>query len=974
MGIRGGPICGALVAACLTPASEAQRTEADSEAVEEIVVSGSRIPRPDFESASPIVTVPGDAFLQSASSSVETVLRRLPQFVPDNGAFPTPVRGDPGGRATLQLRGLGAHSTLVLLDGKRLVPSFGDGAVDVNIIPPELVERVEIITGGASAVYGSDAVAGVVNFKLRERYNGVELSGSWGRTDQHDGDEQQAGITAGTAFAGGRGHAIGYVGYANRDAITLAERDYSAYALGYVGPGNGVTGRDRSFALSGSGVVPEAQFEHMADAATFDSVFAGYGFAPGSVPYQWGVATNDDGSLFTTGNGEPGSVANHRGPRDPVFFNDAFYSYNFNPHNYLQSPLERATAYGRASFEFGPSTELFAQVLYADYSADLAAAPTPAYSLYLPRSNPYIPPDLNELLDSRADPEADTWFVKRFVELGPRRLANHFDVLQTTAGVRGELVADWSFEAYVQYGNSDRRERQRGNVLRSRVSDLLFAPDGGVSMCGEFNVFRVGRLARDCLDYISVVGTNESGFTQTVAEFSALGAVASLPAGELRLAVGAMYKRDEYSYRADAISSVFLDDGEPDIQGFTPGDDIDDSDYNADVYIEASIPLLASRPGVQLLDAVLGYRHSDYESVGGADAWKAELLYRPHDTLLLRGSLQQAVRAPSVFELYQPRLSVTHFDDEWTDPCAFDSAQRTGPGAAAVESLCLAQGVPPALLAGFVPNFYFTGVDGGNPALQPEDAETMTVGMVVSPAFEHPLLADIQLSVDWYRIEVDDSIDAVAAPDTIPACFDPAVNSAMSTANHWCGFFARDPATGQIERGIDTLMNYANREVAGIDTQLEWQFPVGGSRITFSGLASWMDQFSVSPYHGLPKVERVGLVGAGVGGSRPEWKVNFQLRSDWRWLGVGAAWRYVDAMHDADGPGFGWDYRVPSRHYYDLFAEGDFASFGLTLRAGVENLADEQPPLIPSWTGANTEPSQYDVLGRRFYVSASVRL
>ena len=325
MGIRVRPFYRALVAACLTEVSYVQGAETESDSVEEIIVSGSRIPRQDFESASPIVTVPGEAFLQSGSASVETVLRRLPQFVPDNGAFPTPVPGDPGGRATLQLRGLGAHSTLVLLDGKRLVPSFGDGAVDVNIIPPELVERVEIITGGASAVYGSDAVAGVVNFKLRERYDGVELSGSWGRTDQQDGDEQQAGITAGTAFADGRGHAIGYVGYANRDAITLAERNYSAYALGYVGPGNGVTGRERSFALSGSSVVAEAQFDHMADAATFDSVFAGYGFAPGSVPYQWGVATNDDGSVFTTGDGAPAALQLSRSTRSGVLQRRVLY-------------------------------------------------------------------------------------------------------------------------------------------------------------------------------------------------------------------------------------------------------------------------------------------------------------------------------------------------------------------------------------------------------------------------------------------------------------------------------------------------------------------------------------------------------------------------------------------------------------------------------------------------------------------------
>ena len=964
-------LCGAFAAVCLMPAGAAQGAEVDAATVEEIVVSGTRIPRRDFESASPIVTVPGEAFRESASVSVETVLARLPQFVPDNGAFPSTTGGDPGGRATLNLRGLGAHSTLVLLDGKRLVPSFGDGAVDVNIIPASLVERVEIISGGASAVYGSDAVGGVVNFKLRDDFEGVELDGSWGRTDQDDGDEQSVGITVGSAFADGRGHAMAFVGYADRDAITLDERDFSAYVLGFAGPGNGVTGPERSFVPLGSGATAEAKLFMDPDPAAFDDVFATYGYAPGSVPFQQPIAVNEDSSLFTTGNGDPGSVANYRGARDPVLFNDAFYSFNFNPYNYLQLPLERTTAYGRASFELGPSTELFGQVLYADYSADLAGAPTPSFSLYLPRSNPYIPQDLGQLLDSRADPQADTPFVKRFVEVGPRRLANDFEALQATAGIRGALSAEWRYEAYAQYGDNDRRERQQGNVLRSRVFDLLFAPDGGESICGEFDVLRVGHMAPACVGYISADGTNTSGYTQTIVEFSAVGPVAALPAGKVTLAAGAMYKRDEYSYSADSVSTVFLADGEPDIQGFSPVDDIDDSDHNTDIYVEASIPLLADRPGVQSLETVLGYRRSEYGSAGGTDAWKAELSYRPSNALLLRGSLQRAIRAPSVFELYLPRLQVTHFFDEVTDPCAFYSDERAGSAAAEVEALCLAQGVPPALLTDFVQNESFAGTSGGNTELQPEDAHTATLGLVLE------LLADMQISIDWYRIEVDESIEEVTAPDAIPVCFDPTVNGTMSTTNYWCSFFARDPATGQLENGVDTLLNYSNREVTGVDTQLEWHFPVGAVQMTFNGLASWMDEYTVSPYRGLPKNERAGVVGGGVGGSRPEWKLNLQMRADWRWLGFGVTWRCVDAMHDADRPGFGWDYRVPSQHYYDVFAEGHFESgplAGLRLQAGIENVTDEQPPLIPSWVGANTDPSQYDVLGQRIYVNASFRL
>jgi outer membrane receptor protein involved in Fe transport len=353
------------------------------------------------------------------------------------------------------------------------------------------------------------------------------------------------------------------------------------------------------------------------------------------------------------------------------------------------------------------------------------------------------------------------------------------------------------------------------------------------------------------------------------------------------------------------------------------------------------------------------------------------MLYRPNATLLLRGSLQRAVRAPSVFELYLPRLPITYFFDEVTDPCAFYSDERAGPDAAAVESLCLAQGVPSDLLADFVQNESFTGTSGGNRELQPEDADTATIGVVLTPAFAHPLLADVQIAVDWYRIEVDESIDEVVAPDTIPRCFDATVNTTLSAANYWCSFFSRDAATGQIDDSRDTLLNYSNREVTGVDTQIDWHFPVGAVQMAFNGLASWMDDYTVSPYRGVPEDERVGIVGGGVGRSRPEWKLNLHLRADWHWLGIGATWRYIDAMNDADRPGLGWDYRVQSEHYYDCFVEGRFESGvlnGLLLRAGVENVTDQPPPLVPSWVGANTDPSQYDVLGRRFYVNASFRL
>ena len=237
--------------------------------------------------------------------------------------------------------------------------------------------------------------------------------------------------------------------------------------------------------------------------------------------------------------------------------------------------------------------------------------------------------------------------------------------------------------------------------MNSRIEELTFAPDGGAAICGGFNPFGLGSISAECAAYIAVDGSNRAGVDQTILEASLSGPLLQLPAGELRAAFGAFYKKDEYFYSADPVATVFLPDGRPDIIGFNASDDIEGEDDNTDLYVEASIPLLADRPGVRSLEAVVGYRYSDYASAGGADAYKAELLYRPVDALRVRSSYQHAVRAPSVYELYLPQLPALFFPPNFPqplDPCEARSAQRNGPDQAQVEALCLAQGLPPELL------------------------------------------------------------------------------------------------------------------------------------------------------------------------------------------------------------------------------------------------------------------------------------
>ena len=987
------PLTAASLLAALDPVAPCALAE-DAE-LEQVFVTGSRIARPDFVAASPIVSVTQEIFERTGSTTVETTLNKLPQFVP---AYTSTTNnpgatGGNGGQANVSLRGLGTTSTLVLVDGKRLMPANGTGVVDLNIIPSSLIESVEIITGGASAVYGSDALAGVVNVKLKREFDGVEIDGTWGQTARSDGTQYEAGLTAGTAFAGGRGSIAGFVGYAERELVRLGDRGFSKYPLFYIAPGSGTLGPGNAFLPGGSNVIEEGRAFLEPDEDAFDDLMVSYGYGAGEVPYQNFFGFNADGTLFTPGgddfafNQQP-AVANFRGVRDPVSFNEYLYQYNFAPPNALQLPLERKSAFARAEFELTDSARIYVQGLYADYSATQQVAPGGIFDgASIPVDNPYVPEDLRQLLDSRSDPSEDFVFFKRLSELGPRVADNMYDVYQLTFGLSGTISDTWDYEVYGQIGANDQEQRGTGFVLLSRVEELTFAPDGGVSLCGGFDPFGLGSVSRECLDYIRVDPSSNASVDQTIAEATLSGSLLPLPAGELRAVFGVFYKEDAYEYISPTVSSLFIpcrppEEGcsRPDIQGFDTADDIKGDDHNFDIYAELLVPLLKDVPGASSLEAVLGYRVSDYASAGSFDAWKAELLYQPVDVVRVRGSYQQAVRAPSVFELYLPQLPVSSdfspfFWERGVEPCDASSAARSGPDAARVETLCVEQGVPAAEMPTFSDSDgEMHGVAGGNPELGPEEAETSTLGFVWTPRFSPPLAANLQVSLDWYRIDIADKIEKIFTDQYVQFCYDAQYNPDFSPTNLWCTMFERDPSTGEIENFLDINQNAFEWETSGVDMQLDWRFDLGPGQIGVNWLASWLDSFETSVRDSsAPSTEYSGTIASrAVGGSLPKWKSNLRLSYAWRELTLGATWRYVDAMTDFFTQFFPPEYSVSSMNYFDLDASYEVASgflAGLRLGLGVENLTDEDPPIVANGPDANTDPSQYDVLGRRYYVS-----
>jgi len=944
--------------------------------LEEVVVTGSRIARVDFESASPIVTLPASAFDQTSAVTVERTLNTLPQFA----ASATGTSNDPAndGQANVSLRGIGVAQTLVLIDGRRLMPADGTGSADLNVIPPALISSVEVMTGGASAAYGSDAIAGVVNFKLIDRFDGIELGGQWSQTDRGDGDEYTIGLTAGTSFANGRGSVMGYAGYTERAQLNQSDRAFSRVPLMYYPDETQGVGPGRAFLGTGSSVTEEGVLVVFPTRAAFNAVFASYGYPPGTANYFPAYGTNPDGTLFTIGDGEhAGSVVNYRGAVNPALSNSRIHTYDFAPTTALQMPLDRTSVFLHGTYDFSTTMQGYAQALYSDYSVSRQLAPVAAGVLLVPPTNPYVPVDLKTLLDSRAFPDDPFRFNWRISATGPRVSRNDRQLLQLTSGVTGHFFENWNYDAYVQWGSNDRSEHQTGNVSISRFQELVFAPDGGQAICGDFNPFRVGAVSSDCARYISLSGSHKITVHQTLAEASFNGSLFTLPAGDLRAAFGVFYRGDDFDFRPDAALDKMLPEvpgvigARPDITGFPAAPARHGSQSNGDVYVEALAPIARDRAGMHSLDIGAGYRYSSYLHGGGADSFKGEILYRPVQPVLLRGSYEHAVRAPSVDELFYPPLS-NQFDIPRPDPCSINSDARKSPDSSSVEALCLAQGLPADLLAGYTFDLRkVDGVSGGNPGLRSENADTYTVGVVFKSPFDQPALRTLQVSLDWYDIKLTDAIGRWDSESAVERCFDPTYNPTYNPGNIYCSFFTRSAITGEIFALI-LDSNIGGIETSGVDLQVDWAMDVGGGRLGANLYVTHVQEWKYSDPSG-GTIEYAGTIGGGgITRALPVWKSLLNLSYQRGAFGTYARWSFIDGMDDAMYP----DFRVPSRNYLDVGGSVAVMSgklHGLTASVGVDNATDTDPPLFPSYSQANTDPSVYDVLGRRYYVSLGYR-
>lgn len=922
-----------LLTSVMSPAQEV------TEGIEEVLVLGSHIRRQDFVSASPVLTVESETIQLDGAQTLAEFLNRYPQFTPDDDAA-----SGFSGQAVLNLRGLGANRSLIMLDGRRVAPTHSGGGVDINAIPTALVERVEILTGGASTVYGSDAVTGVVNIHLRRDYEGLELGGNVMVTDHGDGESYDLTLAGGTAFGGGRGHFSGFIGYTDRSPVDAVQRSFSRITL----DDDLETGE---LITSGSAV----------------SV-GGHIFIPGFVNGEFassGITFDPDGS--------------------PRAFEQSD-RYNYQEWVYLQMALERTSAALFGEFELNDTTTLRLDLMAAVNDSEATQAPILACCFFtINTDNPTLTPQAQAVLEDNYDP-GGTGFVhlpfgRRLEEMGPRLYEYERTAYRLNLGLDGRWLDDWRWSLDYTQSYTRTKDSLSNLGLDSRMQQALlvdpatgecFDPANG---CVAANMFGDGNISPAAVDFIGAAPLSQRDTVeQQIFTLLTSGDWEYWEDWDLSMAAGFEWRKDKSEYIPDPA----LEAG--DILGSGAQNPVK-GDYDVwEVFAEVLLPLLTDRAFARELNLEVGYRYSDYSTVGAVSTYKGGISWRPLDSVLVRGMSQRAVRAPNLAELFTAQSEVVNDFSALglsIDPCSA-SEDPVGKG---YTSLCVAQGLAADQVGVFEANSFLPTIvaSGGNTDLEAEEADTLTLGITWQPDFA----PGVSLALDYYAIEIDNAITSLANPFAI--CF--AVNKPESD---FCQGIERGPS-GDVTRTESTFYNVAAIASKGYDLEFLYDavLPNLGdwsSRLRLSLLVNKVTEMSFQADPSADTIQCEGYFDFPCdftsNGTSPEYRSVTNLTWMTGPLTTNLAWRWIDGMKDkfpsvADEFGFaGATFATPSidsANYFDLslsYALGEDVMFV----AGVINLTDEAPPLLGfSQNQNNTIPGTYDTLGRRYHASVTMR-
>lgn len=957
-------LAGLAIATVATAPAFAEDQEAPASAssaptvLKAVVVTGSLISSPNQVSSSPITTVDmADIKLGTNSVSVADVLNQLPQFSATSGTLFTR-----SGIQTVNLRGLGSNRNLVLLDGRRLPPSDNAGNVGTNLIPAAAIDRTDVITGGASAVYGSDAVSGVVNFLTVPYFDGIKGDLQYGNTTKGDLFQQAGSVAFGSAFGtGDKGHVLLALGYTNSQGMQGAKRDFFKFAVpsSYIGQG--------TFVPSGT---------NLPNQGAVNALFGGYGAAT-PVPNTLNLGFNDDGSLFTqTG------AKNYKGPTTGAF---AILGGNVRmpvgPQTALANPVKTKQAFSKFEYKFSPNFEAYGQFMYVQSESkwNSGLSLVQIYVPTVPATNPFIPADLQGLLASRPSPNATFTWNARFVEVPTRIIADDYTTSQFLLGAKGEILGDWTYDAYFSHGTMDHTSQIFNAVLGSRLQTLLNAPDGGNSICaGGFNPFGLANsmsTSPACLSYLTTTANSREKLDQNVAQAMVQGSLFELPAGPVKMAVLGDIRRDSYDYQPDTSLAA----GDIEATGITlPSAG---ATQVKELATQFEIPLLSDLPFAKSLTAGAAYRHSKYRLAGGVDTYETDLKWRPVDSLLLRGGYQRAVRAPNINEYFGANngatVSLGTPPTAVGDPCDIRSTARTGAGGASVQQLCLQQGMPAAVAATYMfPTTAVQGLTGGNKSLEPERANTWNAGFQWTSLSDSELLRSVTLSLDYWNIDIKHVINAVPATTSLSKCYNlDGSNPGYAPDNQFCQFIHRD-SNGLLTQVATPFLNLGSLKTDGVDLQFNWSPSLQSLGMNASGAlflnsqVSYTRSYKIQTLPNGPEQEFVNTISQAAVGSTvlPKWKSITSIGFSNQNFTAGLRWNYLSGMNDISSvtnpahpaPG------TPSYSTFDLFGTY-FVNDQLEFRAGLNNLTNKGPVTVAT-SEIGTNPYVYNLLGRTYYV------
>lgn len=1002
----------ALATAFLVPAlAQAQTPSAETETVTEVIVTGSRLAARGFQAPTPVNVVGAEELALSGTQNVETLLNDTPQFLGSQNNGPT-ANTVPGGTATLNLRGFGAQRNLVLVNGRRFTITGPDQTTDINTIPAALIKRVETVTGGSSAVYGSDAITGVVNFIMKDDFEGVELTAQ-ARADQHTGTPTYtADLTFGSNFDDDRGNVVVALGYLDRGGYTRGDRgDWAVPSLA----DGCVTAGTFSKTRAGTPLAVPGGQTCLSAGGRPGLIFGGSGTIPNgrfaNIPTVGSSASNPtlDAALIAAGLGGIGS----RG----FTFNDAGTiarpavtpgdDYDLGPAAYLIIPQKRWMANLAAHYDFNDRMTGYAEANFSNNKVSMQLPPSGIGGNFLINTNnPYLTPALREVMRQLDLRETGTTRVtngassltttagdglavlninRRLTDVGDRTNTADRSAYRAAIGLRGNIgnvsddfLRNLAYDVYYSYTRTTDTSVSGGAASLSRFQNGLLSVGGAAPVLNIFGA----NLSPQGAASIAVASTNYTESDQQVIAASLAGELFDTWAGPIDFSTGLEWRKASAKFVADS----FLASG--DVSGFNAALPTEGSQSVKEIFGEVRVPLLADSSLGKRASANGAFRYSDYDlsGVGGVWTYSVGGEYAPVSDVTFRGQFQHSIRAPNVGELFGGN---TTSGPSAVDPCS--SRQPTAQQTAAVRAVCIATGVPAAAVFTLAvqPNTFISQVSGGNPNIGPEESDTTTFGLVLQPRF----VPGLAFSVDYFKINLDGAIAPLGGgiANTLSLCY----NTVQNASSVFCQAITRDPMTGQIAAPgyvTTTNNNTGGLKTSGVDFDANYRFsmdwgPFGDSRFDVGANFTYTDEFTATPVQALPAAKNfcVGSFGPTCGQPIPRWKgvsrvswrsgpATLSLRH--RFIGettvdthllpkrLGAAFPDKATLTNPT---------IKAQHYFDLTGAYDITE-DLSVTAGVRNLFDKDPPIVGSSAPANnTFSATYDVEGRVFFASATAR-